>query len=72
MFSNKLLYYIANYTLQHSFEKEILKILNFLKKINYTPIKKAKNAYSLPKITTQYRIRRNSLQSNKFRNLFWI
>ena len=35
-------------------------------------LKKAKNAYCLPKITTKYRIRRNSLQSNKFRNLFWI
>ena len=35
-------------------------------------LKKAKNAYCLPKITTKYRIRSNSLQSNKFRNLFWI
>ena len=33
MFSNKLLYYIANYTLQHSFEKEILKILKNQKKL---------------------------------------
>ena len=33
MFSNKLLYYIANYTLQHSFEKEILKILKNEKKL---------------------------------------
>ena len=33
MFSNKLLYYIANYTLQHSFGKEILKILKNEKKL---------------------------------------
>jgi len=33
MFSNKLLYYIANYTLQHSFENEILKILKNEKKL---------------------------------------
>ena len=33
MFSNKLLYHIANYTLQHSFEKEILKILKNEKKL---------------------------------------
>ena len=33
MFSNKLLYYIANYTLQHSFEKEISKILKNQKKL---------------------------------------
>ena len=34
-------------------------------------LKKAKNAYCLPKITTKYRIRSNSLQSKKFRNLFF-
>ena len=31
MFGDKLLYYLANYTLQHSFEKEVIK---FLKKVN--------------------------------------
>ena len=29
MFTDKLLYYLANFTLQHSFEKEVI---NFLKK----------------------------------------
>jgi len=31
MYRDKLLYYLANYTLQHSFEKEVIK---FLKKVN--------------------------------------
>ena len=35
-----------------------------LKKINY--------AHCLPKVLTQYRIRPNSLQSNRFRNFYWI
>ena len=35
-----------------------------LKKINY--------AYCLPKVLTMYRIRPNSLQSNKFRNFYWM
>ena len=35
-----------------------------LKKINY--------AYCLPKTLTKYRIRPNSLQSNKIRNFYWI
>jgi len=35
-----------------------------LKKINY--------AYCLPKVLTKYRVRPNSLQSNKFRNFYWI
>ena len=35
-------------------------------------LKKVKNAYCLPKIMTKYRISSESLQSNKFRNLFWI
>ena len=35
-------------------------------------LKKGKNAYCLPKIMTKYRISNESLQSNKFRNLFWI
>ena len=33
MFSNKLLYYIFNYILTHSFEREILKILKKEKKL---------------------------------------
>ena len=35
-------------------------------------LKKAKSAYCFPKIMTKYRIGGESLQSNKFRNLFWI
>ena len=35
-------------------------------------LKKAKSAYCFPKIMTKYRIGSESLQSNKFRNLFWI
>ena len=35
-----------------------------LKKVNY--------AYCLPKSLTKYRIRKDSLQSNKMRNLYWI
>jgi teichuronic acid biosynthesis glycosyltransferase TuaG len=35
-----------------------------LKKIDY--------AYCLPKVLTKYRIRTNSLQGNRFRNLYWI
>jgi len=35
-----------------------------LKKVNY--------AYCLPENLTKYRIRNNSLQSNKIRNLYWI
>ena len=35
-----------------------------LKKVNY--------AYCLSENLTKYRIRKNSLQSNKIRNLYWI
>jgi len=33
MFKDKLLYYLANYTLQHSFEKEIVKLIGNKKKL---------------------------------------
>ena len=33
MFRDKLFYYLANYTLQHSFEKEIIKLLKNEKKL---------------------------------------
>ena len=33
MFGDKLFYYLANYTLQHSFEKEIIKLLKNEKKL---------------------------------------
>ena len=35
-------------------------------------LKKIKFAYCLKKYLTKYRIRKNSLQSNKLKNLFWI
>ena len=35
-------------------------------------LKKVNNAYCLPENLTKYRIRKNSLQSNKIRNLYWI
>ena len=35
-------------------------------------LKKIGFAYSLKKILTKYKIRKNSLQSNKFKNLYWI
>ena len=35
-------------------------------------LKKIKFAYCVGKYLVKYRIRKNSLQSNKFRNLFWI
>lgn len=35
-------------------------------------LKKITYAYCLPKVLTKYRIRPNSLQSNRFRNLYWI
>ena len=35
-------------------------------------LKKVKFAYCLKQYLTQYRIRKNSLQSNKLRNFFWI
>ncbi len=35
-------------------------------------LKKIKFAYCLSKYLVKYRIRKNSLQSNKLRNLFWI
>ena len=46
MFRDKLIYYLANYTLQHSFEKEVIKLLrkenlNLLKKRNFILKKKA-------------------------------
>ena len=28
MFRDKLFYYLANYTLQHTFEKEVVKFIN--------------------------------------------
>ena len=33
MFRDKLLYYLANYTFQHSFEKKIVKLIKDKKKI---------------------------------------
>jgi len=39
-------------------------IIEILKKVNY--------AYCLSENLTKYRIRKNSLQSNKIRNLYWI
>ena len=35
-------------------------------------LKKVKYAYCLNKFLTKYRVRKNSLQSSKFKNLFWI
>ena len=35
-------------------------------------LKKIKFAYGFNKYLTRYRIRKNSLQSNKFRNFYWI
>jgi len=35
-------------------------------------LKKIKYAYCYPAFLTKYQIRENSLQSNKFRNLYWI
>ena len=35
-------------------------------------LKKTNYAYCLPENLTKYRIRNNSLQSNKIRNLYWI
>ena len=35
-------------------------------------LKKVKYAYCLNKILTKYRIRKNSLQSNNIKNLYWI
>ena len=35
-------------------------------------LKKTKSAAALQKYLTNYRIRKNSLQSNKFKNLYWI
>jgi len=35
-------------------------------------LKKVKHAYCLSENLTKYRIRKNSLQSNKIRNLYWI
>lgn len=35
-------------------------------------LKKIKFAYCVQKFLTKYRIRNDSLQSNKFRNFFWI
>tara|TARA_A100001011_G_scaffold333092_1_gene360643 strand:+ start:229 stop:978 length:750 start_codon:yes stop_codon:yes gene_type:complete len=35
-------------------------------------LKKIKFAYCIKKYLTRYRIRENSLQSNKFKNLYWI
>ena len=35
-------------------------------------LKKVSNAYCLSENLTKYRIRKNSLQSNKIRNLYWI
>ena len=35
-------------------------------------LKKIGSAHLLDQILTKYRIRKNSLQSNKFRNLYWI
>ena len=33
MFEGKLFYYLANYTLQHSFEKEIIKLIKNKRKL---------------------------------------
>ena len=35
-------------------------------------LKKIPYAHGLAKFLTKYRIRKNSLQSNKFKNLYWI
>ncbi len=35
-------------------------------------LKKIKHAYCLPEYLTKYRIRKDSLQSNKLRNFYWI
>lgn len=35
-------------------------------------LKKVGYAYCCPKFLTKYQIRKNSLQSNKFKNLFWV
>ena len=35
-------------------------------------LKKVKNAYCLPKTLTKYRIRQDSLQSNRMKNFYWI
>ena len=35
-------------------------------------LKNVKYAYCLNKILTKYRIRKNSLQSNNFKNLYWV
>jgi len=35
-------------------------------------LKKIRFAYCYPKYLTSYQIRKNSLQSNRFRNLYWI
>ena len=35
-------------------------------------LKKVGNAYCLPENLTKYRIRKNSLQSSKIRNIYWI
>ena len=35
-------------------------------------LKKTKFAYCIPLFLTKYQIRKNSLQSNKLRNLFWV
>lgn len=35
-------------------------------------LKKIKYAYCLPKVLTKYQISKNSLQSNKVRNLYWM
>ena len=35
-------------------------------------LKKTQYAYCLPRYLVQYQIRKNSLQSNRFRNLYWM
>ena len=35
-------------------------------------LKKVGNAFCVKKFLTKYRVRHNSLQSNKVRNLFWV
>ena len=35
-------------------------------------LKKTKHAHAIPKYLTKYRIRFNSLQRSKLRNLYWI
>ena len=35
-------------------------------------LKKYKNAYCYPKFLTNYKIRSNSVQSNRYRNIFWV